>query len=230
MIGLSKSSLEGFKSCPRCFWLEKNAKLKKPEGIKASIMDGIDDAMKRVAEHAVLNCAPAHYLREVQGAKPFRNRALLNTFMSWRTFQARIKAGKHEALIWGQLDDLIEWQDGRVSPWDFKSNGKERDWEDYTERYNTLQADMYEILLKAQGLTTTGEAYFTYSWPVVSAKGVMEFDFKTVKTKPDANRAIKVISEALDCLGGPEPESNPECEYCSFVNKRAYRLKQKTLA
>lgn len=230
MIGLSKSSLEGFKSCPRCFWLEKNAKLKKPEGIKASIMDGIDDAMKRVAEHAVLNSSPAHYLREVQGAKPFRDRARLNTFMSWRTFQANVEAGSHKALIWGQLDDLIEWGDGRVSPWDFKSNGKERDWMDYTERYNTLQADMYEILLKAQGLRTTGEAYFTYSWPIVTAKGMMEFDFKTVKIQTDARRAVRVIEDALDCLEGKEPESNPECEYCAFVNKRAYRLKQKAVA
>jgi hypothetical protein len=222
MIGLSKSALDVFKSCPRCFWLDKNGKLKRPEGIKASILDGIDDCMKQVGEYHALTGSAAPYLAMAPGAKPYHDRARLKKFMSWRTFQATIKAGKHEALIWGQLDDLIEWPDGRVSPWDFKSNGKKRDWAEYTMAYNTLQGDMYDILLPAQGLITTGEAYFTYSWPVV-VDGVMGFDFETVKMQTNVERAIQVIEAAIDCLLGDEPVSSPFCDYCAYVNKRAYR-------
>lgn len=225
MIGLSKSSLETFKTCPRCFWLEKNAKLKKPEGIKASIMDGIDDGMKQCAEYHARENKPIHYLSAFPGAKPHPDRARVAAFMSWRTFQATITAGSQQALIWGQVDDLIEWDDSRVSPWDFKSNGKARDWADYTVKYNSLQADMYEILLQANGMTTTGVAYFTYTWPVC-VDGVLGFDFQTVSIETDQNRALAIIEQAIDCLQGSEPESDPSCEYCTYVAKRAYRLKK----
>lgn len=225
MIGLSKSSLDVFKNCPRCFWLEKNAKLKLPQGIKASIMDGIDAGMKEVAEFAVATGRPALYLTGIKGARPFPDRARLKVFMSWRTFQTEVQAGRHRALIWGQLDDLIEWPDGRVSPWDYKSNGKKREWVGYTMQYNSLQGDMYDLLLPAQGLKTTGVAYFTYSWPVV-LDGVLGFDFETVSMECSGARALETIAAALDCLEGDEPESNPACEYCSYVAKRAYRLKE----
>lgn len=223
MIGLSKSSLDTFKSCPKCFWLEKNAKLKRVEGIKASIMNGIDDCMKQVGDFHAETGEPAPYLAVAPGAQPYHDRAQLKKLSNWRTFQATVQAGKHQALIWGQLDDLIEWEDGRVSPWDFKSNGKARDWVDYTMTYNSLQGDMYDILLPAQGLITTGDAYFTYSWPVTIA-GVMGFNFETVKMQCNRERALQVIEAAIDCLLGSEPEESPFCEYCSYVTKRAYRL------
>jgi hypothetical protein len=135
------------------------------------------------------------------------------------------QAGKHEALIWGNIDDLIEWPDGRVSPWDFKSNGTKRDWDEYTAKYNSLQGDMYDILLPAQGLVTTGDAYFTYSWPIV-VNGVMVFEFETVKIAVDKSRALLVIEGAMDCLLGSEPDANPSCDYCNYVAKRGYRSEQ----
>lgn len=225
MIGLSKSSLEVFKSCPKCFWLDKNAKLKRVDGIKASIMGGIDDSMKGVADHHALTNTPAPYLSAFPGARPFADRDRLKKFMTWRTFQAEVQAGKHEALIWGNIDDLIEWPDGRVSPWDFKSNGTKRDWDEYTAKYNSLQGDMYDILLPAQGLVTTGDAYFTYSWPIV-VNGVMVFEFETVKIAVDKSRALLVIEGAMDCLLGSEPDANPSCDYCNYVAKRGYRSEQ----
>jgi hypothetical protein len=199
-----------------------NAKLKRPEGIMASIMNGIDDGMKQVSNWAVETGHPTPYLQDFPLSRPHPDRAMVAKFMSWRTFQATVKAGNHKALIWGQVDDLIQWQDCSVSPWDFKSNGKKRDWQEYTLAYNSLQADMYELLLNAQGLKTTGEAYFTYSWPVVK-EGVLGFDFETVKFKTEPDRALAVIELALDCLQEPEPEANPECNYCAYVAKRNYR-------
>lgn len=221
MMGLSKSALDVFKSCPRCFWLEKNAKLKRPDGIKASIMNGIDDCMKQVTQLSVEWQQPSPYLSEIPTARPFADRKRMQLFMSWRTFQATVQAGRHQVLIWGQIDDLIEWPDGTVSPHDFKSNGKERDWNEYTEKYNSLQADMYEILLKAQGLKTNGDSYFTYAWPIVDAHGKMVFIHKTVLFKTNQERALATIEAAAECLAGQEPASDPGCDYCRFVDDRS---------
>jgi len=227
MIGLSKSSIETFKNCPRCFWLEKNGKIRRPDGLKASVLKGIDGGMKLVAEYSAETGEPAPYLAAFPGARPYSDRTRLKSFMNWRTFQAQVKAGKHVVLIWGEVDELIEWEDGRVSPWDFKSNGKKRDWVEYTMAYNTLQADMYDLILPAQGLITTGDAFFTYSWPIV-VNGVMVFDFETVKIQAVRDRALEVIESAVDCLQGDEPDENPSCEYCSYVTKRVDRVEKNT--
>lgn len=218
-MGLSKSALEIFKDCPRCFWLEKNKNLKRPAGIKASIMNGLDQGMKDAAEYAIATGKPISYLKGIVGAAPFKDRGLVKKFSNWRTFQANIVAGNYHALIWGQVDDLIEWRDGRVSPWDFKSNGKKREWVEYTMQYNTLQADMYEILLEAQGLETTGKAYFSYTWPIV-IDGVLTWDHETVSIDTDKTRALIVIEAALNCLSHTIPMESPTCNYCTFVHQR----------
>lgn len=220
MTGLSKSALEVFKDCPKCFWLDKNQKLKRPDGIKASIMDGIDECMKGTANHSVREQKQHKYLVSVPGAVPHPNRKLVESFMSWRTFQATVKAGPHTVLIWGQVDDLIMWPDGTVSAWDFKSNGKKRDWSSYTLQYNSLQGDMYAILLGAQQLKVTKEAYFTYAWPIVDSSGDMGFQHETVSIDTDPARALKVIEAAVDCLMGPMPKHSPGCNYCTYVHQR----------
>ena len=75
---------------------------------------------------------------------------------------------------------------------------------------------MYDILLAAQGMEVTGNADFTYQWPIVE-NGFMGWQFKTVTVETDQIRAIDTIAAACDCLEGPEPESDPSCGYCSYV-------------
>lgn len=234
-MGLSKSTLDIFKDCPRCFWLDKNKGVKRPEGLKAGIINAIDDGMKQCGDFSVIN-GKSQYLDELDGAKPFPDRLRLKKFMSWRTFQTTVQAGKHSVLIWGNLDDLIIWPDGRVSAWDYKSAGKDRDFIAYTEEYNSLQADMYDLLLKGQNLLTTGMTYFTYTWPVV-ADGVLAFEHKTIAFPANDARALKVIEAAVDCLLGPEPASGfkmykgkaQPCEYCEFVDERIAVKKEPVL-
>ncbi len=83
MIGLSKSSLGIFKDCPKCFWLAKNKKIDRPRGIMASIINGVDKAMKRSVESSINRGAEHSYLSGVPGGQPFRDRARLQKFMKW---------------------------------------------------------------------------------------------------------------------------------------------------
>ncbi|MCX6774543.1 MAG: hypothetical protein NTY99_00435 [DPANN group archaeon] len=45
-IKLSPSSLNLFKDCPRCFWLDKIKGISRPEGIFPSLPSGIDKVLK----------------------------------------------------------------------------------------------------------------------------------------------------------------------------------------
>ncbi len=217
-IGLSKSSLGQFKNCPRCFWLDKNHKIKPPRGIMASIMNGIDDMMKQSVEASVLRGEAHSYLADIPGAVPFRDRARMEKFRSWRTFQAVVDGVK----IWGELDDLIEFPDrGLVQPWDFKSNGKERDWAEYIAEYYTLDGDMYHLILEqGEKLKCTGKSALTFQWPASHDATGIHFAFQTVEVATDPQRAVDLIHAAVNCLKGPLPEPGVSrfgaCEQCTY--------------
>lgn len=215
--GISQSALGLFKSCPKCFWLDKNKKIKRPQGIKASIMGGIDLAMKNSVESSVERRMEHLYLDSLPGAVPFRDRTRLSKFQSWRSFQTVIDGIK----IWGELDDLIEFPaDSTVAPWDFKSNGQEREWLSYAEMYYQTQMDMYHLLLEGQGLKCTGHGYFTFSWPSGFGPEGLIFSHKTIEVKTNPYDAVKLLHDAVECLESPMPFQGPNCEYCEFINNR----------
>lgn len=218
-IGLSKSSLGVFKDCPRCFYLEKIKKVRRPRGIMASIINGVDRAMKRSVESSVLRNIEHPYLAQFPGAQPFSDRNRLMKFQAWQTFQAEFDGIK----LWGELDDLISFPtDGAVAPWDFKSNGEERNWAEYVAKYYTLDGDVYHAILEnGQRLKCTGKAYFTFTWPMDSADGHLAFGHHTIKVDTDPARAVELARKAVACLQGSEPPmASPGCEYCNFVVAR----------
>jgi hypothetical protein len=214
MIRFSPSTLSLFKSCPKCFWLDLNRKVKRPRGIFPSITRGIDGAMKNSVEQDHAAGRSVAYLAEIDGASPFPDREMLAKKMrSWRTFQAQVSPG-----IWlsGELDDLIQFRDGSVSPWDFKSNGQEREWAEYATMYYQHQSDVYAAILSETGFMVYPNAYFTFTWPVAMDGEAMRFAHKTIGIMADASRAVDLAKEAAACLAGAEPPFMADCEYCIF--------------
>jgi len=217
MIGLSKSTLAVFKDCKRCFWLSKNKKIERPRGPFPSIVRGLDNKMKQAVESAIASGQPMAWLKEIHGAEPFADRELLKTFRNWRTFKALVKTSGREVLLWGELDDLIEFPaDKMVAPWDFKSNGEERD-DDYFKKYNQLDADVYDLILGMNGLVCTGDAYFTSMWPAEGEANTVHFNWRTVKLETNPEAAVKLAVDAIQCLEGSIPGMNPACEFCKYV-------------
>lgn len=225
VMRFSPSSLGKFKDCPRCFWIKQNLGVDVPRGIMASIMGGIDKVMKAYSAEQLADQADVCYLIGIEGARPFADRARLKSFSNWRVFQTTVQCGKHLITFSGELDELIEFPDGRVAAWDFKSNGRQRDYVEYTALYNQTQGDMYDVLLTGQGLKTVGAAYFTYTWPVaVKSDGSILFGHETVAMQTDAERVMKIAEDAVDCLKGPIPAPSMKCEYCTYVGKYAQAM------
>lgn len=221
MIGLSKSALEVFQSCPKCFWMDKMAKVGRPRGPMPSVVNAIDAQMKILVEDCVRIGVEVPYLRGTTQV-PYPDRPKVQTFRSWRTFQALVETGDRTIKAWGELDDLLIGSDGKVWPWDYKSKGTEPTQE-YCEKYNQLQGDMYHLLLEGQGLTASGQARFTYIWPEFD-KGMIVFRHKNIEMETDAGRATKVLSAAAECLEGECPkEGEMDCDYCSFIKKRSIK-------
>ena len=89
MLRLSKSQLENYVKCPRCFWLDRNRGLKVPEGIRSGLPMGMDRILKAHFDaHRAKGIMPA----EVQasgivppGTAPFPDQAQLKRWRYWKT-------------------------------------------------------------------------------------------------------------------------------------------------
>lgn len=226
-IGLSPSSLGSFRNCPRCFWWEKNWKVRQPDGIKASLPKGMDAVMKAYVDGLVAKGEQVPWLAELPGATPLKDRAKLKKFMSWTTFQTpEMTVDGVTFKLWGNVDDVIEHPDGSVTPWDFKTKGNEPD-EAYGKKYYQTQLDVYHALLEAQGLKCTGNGILTYGWPDSIGPGArLVFPWKNLLMDTDPARAIALAAAAAKCLQGPEPlpglslYDHSPCGFCSFVVSR----------
>ncbi len=225
LIGLSKSTLEVFQDCPRCFYMAKNYKIDRPKGLMPGITKGIDRVMKAYTATQLAAGKENMYLAKSLMA-PHPDRLMLVKFGSWRTFQGVFDIGDgRQVKAWGELDDLLVDAKGVVSPWDYKSKGSQPDAEADALKYNQLQGDMYHLLLEAQGLKCSGFCYFTYTWPdeVISPPGerpAIIFAHETTRIATSPARALGVLKAAMDCLEGKYPESSPGCSYCSFIINR----------
>lgn len=224
---LSSSTLSIFRECERCFWLEKNLKIKRPRGIFPSLPGGMDRILKdRYDFYRNQGAVPPEM--EERGLHLFEDIQLLN---QWRNFRRGIRM---EILGWelmGAIDELVVDEKNIKSVWDYKTRGAAPK-EGQTEQYYGLQADIYDLLLKEViGYKTSGKAYFAYYWPIDSGEGDLlesieghkgqpfTFNNEIVTVETDSDRARDMVVKAINCLEGPMPYQDESCEYCKFATQ-----------
>lgn len=233
MIRFSNSTLGTFEECPRCFWLEQHHKIKRPRGIFPSLPGGVDRVLKDYFDkHMSVGTLPPE-MGELVGATPYADRAQLNAWRNWRNLIIEVDG---IAQLSGALDELIVWQDGLHSPYDYKTRGappKDGASEDY---YGT-QLDIYHFLVE-EGckLKCNGDGYLGYYWPAdVTGHGDFKFSTAVVKLGTDPARAVQLVHDAVACLESATPPAAQmslnkkgvaefSCEYCAYAMAHGAKL------
>src|SRR5262249_2699853 len=90
-----------------------------------------------------------------------------------------------------------------------------------TERYYGCQADAYDLMLNSNGMPTGGRAFFAYYHPIEARDGaLLQFEVSVVEIATSSRRAADLAVQATDCLAGPMPEAERDCEWCTWLAKR----------
>jgi CRISPR/Cas system-associated exonuclease Cas4 (RecB family) len=218
---LSRSKIDLFLNCPRCFYLDRKLGVGQPPGFPFSLNSAVDKLLKK--EFDILReKGIAHPLMKQFGidAIPLKHENL----DLWRdpfkgiTYHDK----KTNLIITGGIDDIWVNPKGELIIVDYKATSKEEevtldaDWQIGYKR----QMEIYQWLFRKNGFNVSKTGYFVYcngntSMEKFDAK--LEFEIKIIPYVGDDSWVEKTINNAYNCLNSTSiPKSLPDCDYCNY--------------
>jgi CRISPR/Cas system-associated exonuclease Cas4 (RecB family) len=227
---ISRSKIELFMQCPRCFWLDARLKIKRPSSPPFNINKAIDELLKKEFD----------YYREKGQPHPIMTDNMLSAIPyshadldKWRANFTGVGYLDEETnlYIFGAVDDI--WVEGdELIVVDYKATAKssevniDSDWQISYKR----QMEVYQWLLRQNGFKVSPIGYFLYTNAKLDLDKFgdnLEFRTKLISYKGDDSwirPIIKKIKNVLDSNDLPrvgEAIMGGACEYCLYAKARS---------
>jgi hypothetical protein len=211
---LSNTRLGLFVECPRCFWLDLNAGIKRPDTIFPSLPGGLDTQFKRYFDRFRTS---GELPPEVKGKLPGRLISDTETINRWRDWRRGIRYTPPwaEVEVMGALDECLVDEAGFHYPLDYKTRGYAPKAD--THEYYQDQMNLYTLLLEGSGHKTKRLAYLLYYHPIqVKEHGLIQFEVTAQEVATDPEAADRLVKEAVAALNGPVPDRSSSCGFCGW--------------
>lgn len=226
---LSRSKIELFVQCPRCFWLDERLKIKRPSGPPFQINKAIDELLKKEFDGYRKNKEP-HPLMIEFGVKavPYEHGDL----DKWRQNFVGVQALYEPAnlLVFGAVDDVWANDRGELIVVDYKATSKQADitidaeWQKSYKR----QMEIYQWLLRKNDFKVNDTGYFVYANGRMDVDGFhdkVEFRTKIIPYTGNDGWVDDVLMQMKQCLDGDMPETGRaamggDCEFCAYAKAR----------
>jgi len=218
---ISRSKIELFLECPRCFYLDRRLGIGRPPGFPFSLNSAVDKLLKKEFDLHRFQ-GSAHPLMKEYGidAVPFQHKEIAR----WRDARAGIQFfhQKTNLIITGAIDDVWIGREGRLHIVDYKATSKagevsiDADW----QRSYKNQIEIYQWLFRKNGFNVSDIGYFVYCNGRTDREafdGKIEFDVKIIPYKGNDSWVEGTILELYKCLMSEEiPEPAQDCDYCRY--------------
>jgi hypothetical protein len=219
---LSRSKIDLFLECPRCFYLDRRLGVGRPPGFPFALNSAVDALLKREFDTHRATGRP-HPLIEEYGidARPISHEGL----EKWRHNFTGIQY-LHEPtnlLIFGAIDDLWQNSKGEYIVVDYKATAKkerittlDRDWHIGYKR----QMEVYQWLLRKNELAVSDTGYFLYCNGRADREAFdkkLEFDVTLISYSGNDDWVEPAVVEAHKCLCREDvPNPSKDCDYCAY--------------
>ncbi len=219
---ISRSKIELFINCPRCFYLDRRLGVAQPPGYPFTLNSAVDKLLKKEFD-LYRSRQSAHPLMESYGIKavPFRHEKL----EFWRDALRGGMEFLHKPtnlLLTGAVDDIWASAQGELFIVDYKSTSKEQEvsidepWQVSYKR----QMEIYQWLFKNNGFNVSSTGYFVYCNGITAKEKFdsrLDFDIKIIPYNGDTSWIEPVVIKMKECLMLPEaPAHSQECDYCLY--------------
>ena len=223
---VSRSGIDLFVQCPRCFYLDKRLGVARPPGFPFSLNSAVDTLLKKEFD-SHRSKGSAHPLMKTYGvdAIPYSHEEL----GAWRDSLRRGIKYHHEKtnlMLRGGVDDVWINPTGELHIVDYKATSKstevtlDAEWQDGYKR----QMEIYQWLFRNNGFNVSPVGYFVYcngnaDKEAFDAK--LEFDVKIIPYTGNDSWIESVIIKLHKCLMSDNvPVAGQDCDYCAYTSAR----------
>ena len=223
---VSRSGIDRFLECPRCFYLEKRLGVGRPDTPPFSLNSAVDELLKREFDAYRAKGAAHPLMKQYKiDAVPFAHEEL----DAWRDSLRRGVRFFHKPsglIIRGGIDDVWVTPKGVLYIVDYKATSKKDEVNIdglYQQGYKR-QMEVYQWLFRRNGFKVSDTGYFVYcngdSGKEVFADK-LEFDVVIIPYNGNDNWIENTVMRLAECLRGDKlPPSDPKCHYCGYVVAR----------
>ena len=228
---LSRSKIDLYFDCPRCFYLDRRLGVDRPPPFPFSLNNAVDELLKKEFDiHRAKQTK--HPMMEAYGveAVPFSHEKV----EAWRDSLRRGVAFLHEPtnfLIRGGIDDVWVDPSGKLIVVDYKATSKRGEvgidapWQSAYKR----QMEIYQWLFRMNGFDVSDTGYFVYvngKTDTEAFDGKLEFDISLIPYTGSTEWMEQTLFDMRKMLESNEiPDPSPECDYCKYREAagRAFR-------
>ena len=225
LFKLSRSKVESFVKCKRCFYLDRRLGISQPPGFPFNLNSAVDNLLKNEFDHYRNIQKPHPYITQLGlNAVPFQH----DDIEKWRENFTGVSYDHLDLKfhLFGAVDDLwfnIDNQELIVV--DYKSTSKSSEisidapWQMSYKR----QMEFYQYLLRKNGFQVSNTGYFVYCNGDRSKEKfneVLEFKMSLIPYTGSDNWVEPTLSNLHQLLNQDEiPKHNENCDYCQYQKK-----------
>ena len=222
---LSRSKVDFFLNCPRCFYMDRRLGIVQPPGFPFNLNSAVDNLLKNEFD----------YYRNLQKPHPYIERLGLNAVPfqhekldKWRhNFSGVVY--QHEALklhLFGAVDDIwINLDTEELIVVDYKATSKnseinlDADWQIGYKR----QMEFYQYLLRNNDFKVSDTGYFVYCNGIKDKDRFdekLDFKISLLDYKGNNDWIEETLENLVKLLNNDEiPDYSEECKYCDYQKK-----------
>ncbi len=219
---VSRSKIDFFGECPRCFYMEARFGLKRPSMPSFTLNIAVDALLKKEFD-AHRTARTTHPLLKNYGLDlvPFQHPQIDVWRENFTGVQVLHKPTN--LLVFGAVDDIWVNSAGELFVVDYKATSKDGavDKLEDTRWHNQYrrQIEVYQWLLRQNGFTVSNTGYFVYvngkkDRAVFDAK--LEFDVVLISYTGSDTWVETALASMKVCLLGSLPEPGELCEFCPY--------------
>jgi len=220
---ISRSKIELFTECPRCFYLEVVKGVKRPPMPGFSLNSAVDELLKKEFDILREKKKPHELMDKFKiNAIPYSHPNL----EEWRTNFTGVRF-KHPTglILFGAVDDLWINENEEIHVVDYKSTSTKEEITlegPYKEGYKR-QIEVYQYLLQNLGFKVSNIGYFVYA----NARKDLEkfdekliFDLQIISYEGNNSWVEGTISRIKRTLDSQEiPLPGQDCKFCKYIHE-----------
>jgi hypothetical protein len=218
---LSRSGLELFLQCARCFFLDRRLGIRRPGEFSMSLYTAVDQLLKREFD-AYRARGEQHPVMTLNGidAVPFTHPDM----EEWRDASRGIRT-LHEPTnfsVYGAVDDVWVEPSGRLMVADYKATssayapGTGGRWAGSYAR----QLETYQWILRRMGYEVSAIGYLVFAnadRSLQALDGRLNFSLTALPVTGNDSWVDDALVEAKRCLDAANPPpAHPDCEWCAY--------------